>query len=187
MGKLVCPPWLGYVLLNPLRKLVENPDKILGRFVREGMIVLETGCGMGYFTLPLARMVGAKGRVVAVDIAPKMLSVLERRAQKAGLLDRIEIRQNGGGALGLEDLSGGVDFGVALHMVHEVPDQTSFFKDVWQVLKPGGRVLVIEPKGHVSQDEFHQTMDAAKKIGFGLEAPPGKAGSREALLIKPRI
>ena len=95
MGKLVCPPWLGYVLLNPLRKLVENPDKILGRFVREGMIVLETGCGMGYFTLPLARMVGAKGRVVAVDIAPKMLSVLERRAQKAGLLDRIEIRQNG--------------------------------------------------------------------------------------------
>jgi ubiquinone/menaquinone biosynthesis C-methylase UbiE len=71
---------VGYLLLNPVRKLLENPDKILGRFVREGMIVLEPGCGMGYFTLSLARMVGPEGRVVAVGIEPKMLSMLARRA-----------------------------------------------------------------------------------------------------------
>jgi ubiquinone/menaquinone biosynthesis C-methylase UbiE len=187
MGRLICPPWVGYLLLNPLRKLLENPDKILGRFVRQRMIVLETGCGMGYFTLPLARMVGPKGRVVAVDIEPKMLSVLERRAKKAGLLDRIEIRQVEGEGLGLEELTGEVDFSVALHMVHEVPDQASFFTDVWQALKPDGKLLVIEPKGHVSQDQFEQTIGFAKKIGFRAEAPPGKAGSRNALLIKPRI
>lgn len=80
MTRLVCPPWVGYLLVNPVRKLLENPDKIMGRFVREGMVVLEPGCGMGYFTLPLARMVGQKGRVVAVDIEPKMLSMLARRA-----------------------------------------------------------------------------------------------------------
>ena len=90
MADRVCPHWVGYLLINPLRKLFENPNKILGPFVQEGMIVLEPGCGMGYFTLPLARMVGPKGRIVAVDIQPKMLSGLRRRAQKAGLLSRIE-------------------------------------------------------------------------------------------------
>ena len=67
MARTICPSWLGYFLINPLRKLLENPDKILGQFVREGMTVLEPGCGMGFFTLPLARMVGPKGRVVVAD------------------------------------------------------------------------------------------------------------------------
>ena len=95
MAARICPPWKGYLLLNPLRKLLENPNKILGQFVREGMTVLEPGCGMGYFTLPLARLVGPEGRVVAVEIQPKMLSALERRARKAGLLSRIELAKLG--------------------------------------------------------------------------------------------
>ena len=66
MANRVCPHWVGYLLINPLRNLFENPNKILGPFVQEGMTVLEPGCGMGYFTLPLARMVGPKGRIVAV-------------------------------------------------------------------------------------------------------------------------
>jgi ubiquinone/menaquinone biosynthesis C-methylase UbiE len=185
MARLVCPPWVGYLLLNPLRKLLENPDKILGRFVREGMVVLEPGCGMGYFTLPLARMVGPKGRVVAVEIQSKMLSILERRARKAALLDRIELHQAGAEGLGVEDLLGRVDFAVALHMVHEIPDQSSFFNDVWRALKPGGKLLVVEPRGHVSQDQFEQTVAAAEKIGFEPEAVSSKVGGREALLTKP--
>ena len=62
MAEHLCPPWVGYLLLNPLRRLLENPDKMLGQFVQDGMVVLEPGCGMGYFTLPLARMVGPEGR-----------------------------------------------------------------------------------------------------------------------------
>ena len=71
MAAHVCPPWIGYFLLNPLRKLVENPRGIFEPFVREGMTVLEPGCAMGFFTLPLARMVGPSGRVVALgsDVA----------------------------------------------------------------------------------------------------------------------
>jgi ubiquinone/menaquinone biosynthesis C-methylase UbiE len=151
------------------------------------MIVLETGCGMGYFTLPLARMVGPEGKVIAVDIQQKMLSVLARRAKRAGLSDRIALRQNGGDGLDLEALSGEVDLAVALHMVHEVPDQTFFFNDVWQALKPGGEILVVEPKGHVSPNQFEQTIDTAKKIGFRPKDPPRKMGSREVLLTKPHI
>ncbi|MBW1912872.1 MAG: methyltransferase type 11, partial [Deltaproteobacteria bacterium] len=62
MAKMVCPPWIGYLLLSPLRKFFENPDKMFGPYVREGMTVMEPGCGMGYFTLPLARMVGPEGQ-----------------------------------------------------------------------------------------------------------------------------
>ena len=184
MARHVCPPWIGYLLLNPLRKLVENPDKILGPFVQEGMMVLEPGCGMGYFTLPLARMVGPQGRVVALEIQPKMLSVLERRARKTGLLDRIELRQIGTRGRSLEDLSGQVDFTAALHMVHEVPDQPSFFTEVWRTLRPGGKLLIVEPKGHVSQDQFEQTVSAAEEMGFKSETLPVKIGSRVALLVR---
>ena len=184
MADRVCPFWVGYLLLNPLRKLLENPDKILGPFVKEGMIVLEPGCGMGYFTLPLARMVGPQGRVIAAEIQQKMLSALERRARKAGLSDRIDLRQAGDQRLGVEDLSGKVDFATALHMIHEVPDQASFFKEIWQALKPGGKLLVVEPKGHVSEEQFGQTLAVAKKIGFKHEALSGKAGGRRAVLTK---
>ena len=62
MADHVCPPWVGYFLLNPLRKLVESPSKLFNPFVREGMVVLEPGCAMGFFTLPLARMVGPAGK-----------------------------------------------------------------------------------------------------------------------------
>ncbi len=186
MAHRVCPSWVGYFLLTPLRKLFENPDKLLGTFVREGMIVLEPGCGMGYFTLPLARMVGSRGKVVAAEIQDKMLSVLARRARKAGLMERIDMRHIGEKGLGIEDLSSQVDFAAALHMVHEVPDQTVFFKEVWEALKPGGKLLVLEPKGHISQEEFEQTVATAKQVGFNAEAVPVKDGSRERLLIKER-
>ncbi|MGO9423029.1 methyltransferase domain-containing protein [Roseiarcus sp.] len=56
------------------------------------MIVLEPGPGMGFFTLELARLVGPEGRVVAVDVQPKMIAGLRRRAERAGLLDRIDVR-----------------------------------------------------------------------------------------------
>ena len=105
MADHICPLWVGRLLLSPLRKLVENPKKIFGPFVDEGMVVLEPGCAMGYFTLPLARMVGSEGRVIAVDIQPEMLASLERRARKAGLIDRIEIRGAGAEGLGIDDLS----------------------------------------------------------------------------------
>lgn len=184
MAHHVCPHWIGYLLINPLRKLFENPNKILGPFVQEGMIVLEPGCGMGYFTLPLARMVGPKGRVLAVDIQSKMLSALRHRARRAGLLDRIELRHITDDGLGVKDFSGEVDFAVALHVVHEVPDQTSFFADVWDTLKQGSKLLVVEPKGHISQDEFAESVGAAEKVGFVPEALTKIVGDRAALLIK---
>lgn len=184
MAAHVCPPWIGYFLLNPLRKLVENPRGIFEPFVREGMTVLEPGCAMGFFTLPLARMVGPTGRVVALEIQAKMLSVLARRAEKAGLKDRIELRRIVADEYGLDDLSGRVDFAAAIHVVHEVPDKRAFFEAMTRVLRPGGRLLVIEPKGHVSKVAFEETTAVAGAAGLVPEPLPNKIGGRAVCLVK---
>ena len=109
MARCVCPWWLGYLLVSPLRRLWEHPVRTLGPFVREGMLVLEPGCGMGFFTLDLARIVGPGGRVVAVDVQEKMLAGLRRRAAGAGLLDRIDARLARADSLGVADWAGRVE------------------------------------------------------------------------------
>ena len=75
-----CPWCLGYLLASPLRRLMRDPTRILAPRIREGMTILEPGPGMGFFTLAMARLAGPSGRVVAVDIQPRMLAALERRA-----------------------------------------------------------------------------------------------------------
>jgi len=184
VARHVCPFWIGYFLINPLRKLVESPEKLLSAFVQEGMTVLEPGCGMGYFTLPLARLVGPLGRVVAVDLQPRMLRALERRAVRTGLRDRIELRLAGRENLGLGDLAGAVDFAAALYVVHEVPDQAAFFAEVHSTLRPGGRLLVVEPKGHVSAGAFDRTLAAARGAGFDIGDVLVRGGGRSALLVR---
>jgi ubiquinone/menaquinone biosynthesis C-methylase UbiE len=173
---------VGYLLLSPFRKLLEDPNTIFGPLVRPGMTVLEPGCGMGFFTLPLARTVGSRGRLVAVDLQPKMLSVLRHRAAKAGLLDRIDLRLAESGTLGLKDLAGKVDLVAALHVVHEVPDQAAFFSEIRDTLKPDGKLLIVEPRGHVSRMEFEETSVVAEKAGFRVEASSGRVRGRSALL-----
>lgn len=181
----ICPWWLGYALVNPVRRLIEHPRKVLGPFVREGMVVVEPGCGMGYFTLDLVRMVGPAGRVVAIDVQPRMIAALRRRASRAGLLERLDVRLAEPDHLGVEDLSGEVDLVVAIHLVHELVSPALFFAEVHHALKPGGAVLVIELKGHVSDPDFRASMEKAHAAGLVEEAGAFPDGHRSALLRRP--
>jgi ubiquinone/menaquinone biosynthesis C-methylase UbiE len=76
----VCPWWLAYTFDNRLRRLIHNPQKILSGYVQEGMTVMDIGCGMGYFTLGLAELVGDAGQVLAVDLQQQMLDIMMKRA-----------------------------------------------------------------------------------------------------------
>jgi ubiquinone/menaquinone biosynthesis C-methylase UbiE len=166
MTPRVCPWWLGYFLASPLRRLVEDPDKLLGGLITPGMTVLDVGCAMGFFTLPATRMAGSSGRVIAVDIQPKMISALKRRAKRRGLLDRIETRVGTEQGLGLSDLEGKIDLVLAIHMVHEVPDRDRLMRELSRVVKNTGKMLVVEPKGHVKAAAFAETVAAAERAGF---------------------
>ena len=106
MAHHVCPWWLGYFLINPFRRWIQNPGKIFGAHVRPGMFLLDIGCGMGFFSLDAARLAGPDGRVVCVDPQQKMIDVLMRRAAKAGLSERIEARLCTSHSLGVGDLDG---------------------------------------------------------------------------------
>ena len=182
MANHVCPWWLGYILVSPLRRLWQRPDEVLAPFVGEGMVVLEPGCGMGFFTLDLARMVGPTGRVVAVDLQERMLAGLRRRAARAGLQDHIDARLAQANRLGLADLAGQVDVAFALHVVHEVPDTAGFFAEIAASLKPEGRLLFVEPRGHVSEDAFAVSLALAEQAGFRVVDRPRIRRDPAALL-----
>jgi ubiquinone/menaquinone biosynthesis C-methylase UbiE len=146
------------------------------------MTVLEPGPGMGFFTLELARMVGPRGRVVVVDIQQKMLDTLAGRAKRAGVQDRIEARLVSGGGMGADDLAGKVDFILAFYMVHELPDREGFLAESRRALKPGGKMLLSEPVGHVTEKDFQETLDLALKAGFTIDSRPVIRRSRSAVL-----
>ena len=177
----VCPWWLGYVLASPIRRLWQNPARILEPYIRAGMIVVEPGPGMGFFTLELARRVGPAGRVMAVDIQPKMLARLKRRLAAAGLLERVEIRLAEPHSLGLAGFAGAADFVLAFAVVHEMPSAESFFAAAAEWLKPGGRLLLAEPAGHVSVAQFDREIALAEKAGLKLMERPSISRSRAAL------
>jgi ubiquinone/menaquinone biosynthesis C-methylase UbiE len=184
MAEHVCPVWVGYLLACPLRKLVQNPKRIVGPYVKEGMNVLDIGCAMGFFSLPIAGMVGAGGRVVCVDVQPKMIASLEKRAKRAGLSDKIEARLCPSDSLGVGDIKEEINLAIAFAVVHEVPDAAGFFSEVYGALKPGGRFLVAEPRGRVSEDAFAATVSAAERTGFSVIEQPQIKGSRAVLLGK---
>lgn len=184
MAKMVCPVWLGYLLASPIRKLVQNPDKILAPYLKDGMTVMDIGCAMGFFSLPAARIVGPGGRVVCVDLQEGMFASLKKRAKKAGVLDQIQPHLCSQESLDLESFSGKIDFVLACAVVHEVPDTARFFAEVYEAVKPDGRFLVAEPRGHVSQKEFEKTVSLARESGFSTEGSPEVGRSHGALFVK---
>jgi ubiquinone/menaquinone biosynthesis C-methylase UbiE len=184
MATHCCPWWLGYLLVVPVRRLIQDPKKILRPHVDLGMTALDVGCGMGFFSLDMARWMGPNGRVVCVDLQPRMINALKRRADRAGLTARIDARVCKAGDLGVSDLDGQVDFAVAFYMVHEVPDSPVFLRQVHSVLKPGGRFLMAEPRGHVSEDAFQKSTSLALEAGFRLVDAPRIWRSRTALFQK---
>ena len=165
----VCPWWAGYFIDNRLRRLLHSPETILGRYVRPGMTVMDLGCGMGFFSIAMARMVGDQGCVIAVDIQQRMLGVLQSRAEKSGVASRIRTHRAVPDRLGVD---AGVDFALAFAMVHEVPDTRSLLRQVCSCLKSDARFLVAEPRLHVSAAAFQGMMTLAREVGLGVLEEP---------------
>jgi cyclopropane fatty-acyl-phospholipid synthase-like methyltransferase len=185
MGHRICPWWLGYLLASPLRRLLQDPVAIIKPYVREGMTILEPGPGMGFFTLEMARQAGANGRVVAVDVQPRMIAGLKKRLAKAGLLERTDARLASSDSLGLQDLRGKVDFALAMAVVHEMPSSARFFSEVAEAMKPGASLLLAEPSGHVKADAFEAELRDAAAARLEVAERPTISRSHAALLKKP--
>jgi SAM-dependent methyltransferase len=184
MAERICPWWLGYVLASPLRRLWQDPAKLLRPYVRQGMTVLEPGPGMGFFTVELARMVGTSGKVIAVDVQPRMIEGLKRRLARRGLLRRVDARLATPGSMGTADLAGKVDFVLAFAVVHELPDAAAFFSEASRAMKPGASLLLAEPRGHVQDALFSEELKAGARNGLTLVEQPSVPSSHAALMRK---
>jgi ubiquinone/menaquinone biosynthesis C-methylase UbiE len=143
------------------------------------MTVLDVGCGMGFFSMGLARLVGDEGQVIAADVQEKMLKVLVKRADRAGISGRIHPHKCEPNQLGVESI---VDFILAFWMVHEVPDKKMFFRQARSCLKSKGKMLIAEPKFHVSLKRFHAMLDSARESGLNPSEAPSIRFSRSVVL-----
>jgi len=184
VSKMVCPWWMGYLLANPVRRLFQNPEKILAPYINKGTRVLEIGPGMGFFSIPMAGMTGESGKVYCVDVQPKMLSVLEKRGVKAGVGRIIEARLASEGSLNISDIYSSIDFAFMFAVVHEIPDRDALFDDVFKALRPGGTMLISEPSGHVTVKGFSSTVNTALDRGFTLVSEPKIPGGISALFSR---
>lgn len=177
---------MGFFLASPLRRLMQDPEKLVRPFVKEGMLILEIGPGMGFFTLPMARMVGTAGKVVAVDVQQRMLDHLSARARKASVADRIDCRLCRPDTLAISDLAGSVDFVLAIAVMHELPDRLAALQEIFSFLKTGGVMLMADPSSRFTEEDLRETTDYARTIGFGIEKAPYVRNSRGTLLRKER-
>ncbi len=185
MSHRVCPWWLGWFLISPLRRFAHDPSRITGPFLAPGMVAVDFGCGMGHFSLAMARTVGPAGRVVCVDIQERMLATLRRRAARVGLLGRMELRTVTAGETGLKDLAGRVGFVLLMFVVHEIPDPERLWRELVTVLGPGGRILLAEPILHVKEKAFAETVSAAERAGLAVLGRPAVRRARAVLLGRP--
>jgi ubiquinone/menaquinone biosynthesis C-methylase UbiE len=134
---------------------------------------------MGYLTIPLAKLAGPQGHVTAIDIQEKMLAALRKRVVRKGVSENVTTHLGSSGSIGYHEKA---DFILLFWMFHEVPDQRAMLVEIRDLLKPGGRVLLVEPVIHVSGKSFLQTIGIATESGFALEQSPEIRFSRSALL-----
>ncbi len=164
--------WIDRILAKPIRYLFETPARLLKSYVKPGMMVLDVGCGTGYYSLGMAQSVGHKGRVIAVDTEIEAIATLRKSAKEAGLSKRMETRICSGQDLGIRDLSGQVDFALAVYVVHHAKDANSLISDVHRALRPNGKFLVVEPRHHASPEECESIEATACTTGFVLADHP---------------
>jgi ubiquinone/menaquinone biosynthesis C-methylase UbiE len=171
-----------YAFDKRVRRLVQQPERILQPFVRPGDRCLDLGCGFGFFTIPMAQLAGPSGTVVAVDLQTEMLARVRQRTARAGLSSRIRLHQVDSTTLRLD---GTFDCALAFWMVHEVPDQQAFLREVVMALVPGGRLALVEPKGHVGPAAFARTVRLAEEVGLTKVQDLHVYFSRGVLMANP--
>ena len=183
-GKHVCPWWVGYLLASPLRRLRENPTKLLSPHVNPGMTVLDYGSAMGFFTIPSARFVGQEGRVIAVDLQERMLRTLRRRIARKRLDSIVETRVCTQEDPNLADLAGQVDVALVIHTLHETSSPDRVLAAIATALKPGGLLLLAEPRNHVSAADAEYIFSLPEAHGLVRHDDIELAKSYAALFIK---
>jgi SAM-dependent methyltransferase len=168
-----------------LRRFIYRPDRLAERYVKPGNHVLDFGCGPGFFTREFAKMAGDTGTVIAVDVQEEMLQLLRERMGPEGLTPRIRTHRCEPDSIGLSpELDGWIDIAFAIFVVHEVPDPGNLFREIAELLVPGGLLFISEPPFIVRKREFRDTLSMAESAGFRVVETRFYVINRAAVLKK---
>jgi ubiquinone/menaquinone biosynthesis C-methylase UbiE len=167
------------MLDNWFRRCIQHPKKIAGEYVKKGDTVFDLGCGPGYFSIDLAKMVGESGKVFAIDLQESMLTKVRKKAVRHGVSQRMVFHQCEASRIGLNQKA---DFILAYYMIHETPDPKMCLAELRNMLKTNGKLLVVEPRMHVSQVMFDSMVKDAESTGFAVSDFPKGKGGRSVLL-----
>ena len=177
---------------NAERRAEMPPEKtLLDAGLRPCDTFLDIGCGIGYFSLAAVNIVGPKGKVYATDISPIMLAELRSKIAAAGIFN-IEVMQAGPDC---EELRAGTaTMALISNVLHEIDDKNAFLASVRKVLKPGGRLAVIEwqkketPHGPPAADRVGADRIAAMLQNNGFAAPSAAdLGKEHAIYLTKKI
>ncbi len=177
------PWWAGYLLISPLRKLMLDPSEILGEYIQPGMKILDAGCAMGFFSIPMAEMTGPGGKVYCINPQKRMLPVLAKRAKRKGLSGIIETKECNFTSLMVDDLSSRIDLALVFAVLHEATDKAAFIREIASTVRPGGLFAFGEP--HViSGEEFDTELAMIEAAGFTVVERLVKGSNNIAILLK---
>lgn len=151
----------------------QKPDEVIELLaLPERAVVADVGAATGYFSLRIARA-RPKGIVYAVDIEPEMVSFVGERAQKEGVPNVRALITSPGHA----DLPEPVDLLLLVDTAHHIENRAAYFASVRDVLKPGGRIAIIDFKRDAPMGPPpSERLDVAKldddltRAGFALVA-----------------
>ncbi|HPW66688.1 MAG TPA: class I SAM-dependent methyltransferase [Salinivirgaceae bacterium] len=161
------------------RLIFQNPRKILKKYVRSGMTVLDLGCGTGYFTLEIAELLDKNGKVIAADVQKGMLDILQQKLQNSELRKQVEIHNNNENKLNLSEK---VDFILAFYSFHEMKFIDNIINDLTRIVKPETKILISEQKLHVSKSTFNNIIEKMENNGFEISEQPMIFFSRTVIM-----
>jgi ubiquinone/menaquinone biosynthesis C-methylase UbiE len=140
--KFPMPEFAANIIDNPIRRKLQPPYQTAIRHgIEEGMRVLEIGPGNGTYTLGAAQRVGLAGKVIAIDIEPKMIDRVLKRIETEGI-NNVEARVADAYDLPFEDASFDLIYMIAV--INEIPDIPKALREFYRVLKPNGRLVTSE-------------------------------------------
>ncbi|KAH3759789.1 methyltransferase type 11 [Pelomyxa schiedti] len=186
-----CPPWLGYVIDNRVRRWLTDSEGIVRGYASSGDVVMDFGCGHGMLSMLFARIVGKSGRVYAVDLQDKMLDYTRNRAAQEGHSDVVVTKStnssHAGTPMALQTIpNNSVNLVVFNWVLHELPP--NYQKEVALILHDqlvkGGRVLVVEPPFHVPAAKFSEELRYFTDAGFKCSIQSPHRMQKIALLVK---
>jgi ubiquinone/menaquinone biosynthesis C-methylase UbiE len=177
---------------DPARDGWQKPDEVLRVLaLRDGQVACDIGAGPGYFALRMARAVGSRGHVFAVDVEPRMLDRLRERIAKSGERHVTPV-------LALDDdpllVAASCDLILVVDTFHHFPDGVAYLRRLTAALKPGGRIVNIDfhkrelpvgpPIDHkVARDDF---VALAARAGLAVVEEPTFLPYQYFLVLRPK-